>query len=800
MYRLASIARPALLLVTLVVIVPGCSWWNGSDDKDAATTVADQPGFSAAPLRVLPVDAMSKANFALPNSFVQTVQELVDTEVDRSLRVRTPSQLLVRRRLDEPLLHSLAIQRNVLLPRQQIKRVGGLCFIPPVHYDSSQDMAGDIRLESNEVRISHQLLDGGFGGLLDDGSSTVRLLRRLQRLVVVVSATPENLVWWRSLNSFNEVVDPVEGVAGATHPVVLLDARNLATDLPSNPLAWDAIGLIIWNDGDPSLMPTATRDALIDWVAAGGILLINTPAAAPGLIVSPLAELTPLNIGTAAEQALKTGDQLGRFDVPRAVYRRALPSVEDYAEDLDDLLGPPTANDQEPAPFTVTEAAVVDPSSDQVAPGELPVKSSSLVGTGDWVPTQEGLLAERTLGRGRVLATTFDLNHQDIRNWDAAGNWFHTVVMRLPPRRWDMLQGHYTEGPGHDLPLGALRLSAITYRPNEPLALAGHDNDIATALARPYVQTETKIKTPSRSAVLRMMLSYVGVIVIGNYVLFRIVDRVQWAWIALPVLALGGVVYFIRALQLEIGFNRSQQGIGILQVYGDHPRGHLSQFTSVYSSLSESVDAVLPPDRGFVRLSSIAVVPDAPLEYRYANREGEGLIAFPLRSQTAALIHSEEIVDLGGAIEFQQAETDESDRKFGEFTNRSDIDLRDAWVIYNSKQIDLVAPLGDFRSGDTVSLTEDKWIDRLKWRADRLSSEAPSTAMSACFELAIAEETGIVLIGWSDRGVSQLAISPTRAVQENRTVIYGRWQAAQPTVPPPDLNRPPKFLLSDVGS
>lgn len=797
----AATGRFVLFLATIAMTATGCSWWNSSDKTENAAAPVDQPGFSVAPMRVLPVDAMSRANFARPNSFVQTVQELVDTEVDRSLRITTPSQTLLRRRLDEPLLQGLSLRRNVLLPRQQLKRVGALCFIPAIDFqDAARDPPGDMQLEANEVRIHHQLIDDGFGGLLHDGFSTVRLLRRLERLVVIVSTTPENMGWWRSLNSFNHVVDRIEGVSNPSHPCVLVDARNLATDLPSNSMAWDVIGVLIWNDGDPALMPSTTKQALVDWIAAGGTLLINTPAAAQSLVAEPFAELMPLKVGTAAEEALATESQLARFDVPRAAYDRPTLGADAYAESITQPFDGPSESSPDSEPYVVEDATLIDTSNDRPAPSDLPVKSSSIAAGAAWVSTQQNLIAERHIGRGRVLATTFDLNHEDFRQWDAVGNWFHTVVMRLPPRHWDRLQNYYAERGGRTLPVGPYRLSSISYSSGESPALAANDNDVASTIARPYVQSETKIKTPARSSVLRMMLSYIGVVVVANYVLFRLIDRVQWAWIALPILAVAGVVFFIRALQLEIGFNRSQQGMGVLQIYSDYPRAHLSQFTSVYSSLSESVDAVLPPESGFVRLSSIAVPPDGSLDYRYADRDGEGLVGFPLRSQTAAMIHSEEIVDCGGSIEYRPP----PDRGFsgqvaGEFVNHSEIDLRDAFVVYNSADADLVAAIGDLPRGATAALNDKKWISPDKWDSNMLSPQAPSTALADCLQLATSESTGVVLIGWTDRGFSQLQISPPRATQENRTVVYGTWSTGTTDLPSPDTDRPPKFLLSQGG-
>ena len=54
--------------------------------------------------------------------------------------------------------------------------------------------------------------------------------------------------------------------------------------------------------------------------------------------------------------------------------------------------------------------------------------------------------------------------------------------------------------------------------------------------------------------------------------------------------ALAGTLAVVRQAQLDIGFVRSQTEIGMLELQGDLPRGHLSRYTAIYSSLSSIYD------------------------------------------------------------------------------------------------------------------------------------------------------------------------------------------------------------------
>jgi len=79
------------------------------------------------------------------------------------------------------------------------------------------------------------------------------------------------------------------------------------------------------------------------------------------------------------------------------------------------------------------------------------------------------------------------------------------------------------------------------------------------------------------------------------------------------------MVGVVRLAQLDIGFARSQTEIAMLETYGGHPRGHLTRYTALYTSLAtnytlrsdDPATVILPfaSDAGARRLAGLSRIP-----------------------------------------------------------------------------------------------------------------------------------------------------------------------------------------------
>lgn len=185
-------------------------------------------------------------------------------------------------------------------------------------------------------------------------SVTVRSLRQAVRLYGVVASTPSDL---------NFLADVVP--AGAQGAVAHLDLERL----PSNPLGWAALDVLVLNDVDTSALETGQRQALETWLAQGGHLIVGGGAGA-SQTAAGLGDLLPVTVG--AVRRLDDLDGLGQF------------------------LGVPVAAD---GPYPVVDATLTE--------GEVLVEQDGMI-----------LVARRWFGAGSVDFLAFDAGLNPFSRWE----------------------------------------------------------------------------------------------------------------------------------------------------------------------------------------------------------------------------------------------------------------------------------------------------------------------------------------------------------------------------------------------
>ena len=211
--------------------------------------------------------------------------------------------------------------------------------------------------------------------------------------------------------------------------------------------------------------------------------------------------------------------------------------------------------------------------------------------------------------------------------------------------------------------------------PNPDVAGFGYDrlggvaawNDLSdcSRAARAALTSAAGIKIPNRQFVLWTLSLYLLVLVPANWALFRALGRVEWAWVAVPFLAVAGTWFVIHMAQLDIGFVRSRSEIAILEAQPDYRRGHLTRYIGLYTSLSTryaSRSPTTPPCRcrcshaGFGDRAKQS--PDT-VTLRRLDRSDESirLEDFLVNSASTGMVHSEEMWDLGGSFRLTEPVT-----------------------------------------------------------------------------------------------------------------------------------------------
>jgi hypothetical protein len=192
------------------------------------------------------------------------------------------------------------------------------------------------------------------------------------------------------------------------------------------------------------------------------------------------------------------------------------------------------------------------------------------------------------------------------------------------------------------------------FRPKSGMA-AWNDQSGASDASREALKVAAGISIPKGEFVLKVLAVYLIVLAPVNWAFFRMMGRVEWAWVAAPIMAIIGAVAVVRLAQLDIGFARSVTEIGVVEAQGDYSRAHITRYTALYTSLSSSYDLVF--DDASSLAQPFSSNPDfvlGPHDATYTvslRRDKElRLSGFQVASNSTQTVHCEQMADLGGAF------------------------------------------------------------------------------------------------------------------------------------------------------
>ncbi len=233
--------------------------------------------------------------------------------------------------------------------------------------------------------------------------------------------------------------------------------------------------------------------------------------------------------------------------------------------------------------------------------------------------------------------------------------------------------------------------------------------------ARAVLQEAAGIVIPKRDFVTWSLATYLIVLVPLNWLLFWAIRRVEWAWIAAPVIAIVSTVAVVRLAQLDIGFARSQTEIDVLEVHNDYPRGTLARYTALYTSLLTNYAVHAEPGTFILPFSAdpdFSMLPGQTSHVvTYESDPGAALTGFAVASNSTGLLHSEEMIDLGGRIDY--------DATGGELQNQSKFTIERAAAIRRTAQDEYqIAWIGDLPSGGRAKLNFHKADPDFHWSLD----------------------------------------------------------------------------------
>jgi hypothetical protein len=848
--------RLAMLIGLLLGMVPGiagCGGCFGEDpiearrrrEEEAKKKEAEKPkdDVDFDRVRSLPRDESSTLNFAKSGHWIAAWQLARANNFDVSGELVSATTAGAGRASPVPgTPFRLRTVRPAPLPRGQAKLFESQFFVPAQVPNPENDGVGKALWMESSLRYRRG------GRELKRTREIITRMPDYQYYLIVLSDDPDRYGYLGRMQSVSPPCQTAgDSISGdIMHYRIAFPRKEGRLPLPSAPLAWTSIAYIVWDGMNPNRLSLAQQQALLDWVHWGGQIVVSGPNSL-GLLRNSFLDAYLPALGEDAVELVPA-------DLEALNDRWSLFSERESTA---------------PRLFSSPERPLV---------GVRLVPHPSAVA----LPDTDGLVLERTVGRGRIVVSAFSLTDRSVVNWPSYDSFLNACLLRRPRRKFtDLPRAGGPQTAWADLPASVnIEDGRITTRsryftrdvgfgPPQPgnrrdltsvSNVAGwHDDGASAEAARRTLSQAAGIQVPDASFVFRTLAIYLVVLVPANWLVFRLLGRVEWAWLAAPLIALVGAGVVIRLAQLDIGFARSRTEVGILELQGGYPRAHLTRYMALYASLSTAFDL------SFDDPSALALPFPEALPYRVDSslsdlelRRGRTceLSGFLVKSSAAGYIHSEQFVPLDGAIDV----VSDADGRWT-LQNASQLALRDVGVLLGGDEGQVLrAWLGDVRPETSVPLRFEK-ADRgspcfAEWRQspeccsshrmqiqlfaerdtdgdDLLSEDEWGAAQPLGDFSAIAEsESGITredleraietsragtlslgrhldlacdnwplhpgdmrLIGWTDQAVPGVSVSPSPAQNVAQTLVVVHLKYGALPLARPDVN-----LLSDVDA
>jgi hypothetical protein len=549
--------------------------------------------------------------------------------------------------------------RPVALSKGKPKNIECLFFVPQTN---------------QKVNLATEIVERGLGLRILSGA-VINAMPSYQYHFVVLAKEPTRYSYIKTLDSV-DVPYHGETEFDATEDALHYRVEQLdvskTISLSDNPLTWTTTAYILWDEVDPAVFTPAQERALVDWIHWGGQLIISGPDSLDLLKGSFLDRYLP-----------------ARSSGPRRI----------VADDLAQLNEDQLVNGEKIGWLISTERVPGQPLLPTVPWSGVKL---DIVDGAKALPYTGNLLAERQVGRGRIVVSAMQLSERDLINWKSGfESLFNACLLRRKPRVYR--EGIYG-GPTllwdatNDPSLSERRLDArLTtklnffardsgvetayrheviedeqfqqydqfgqpqsireYRPPAASGGIGAWNDFSATAneARSALREAAGVEVPDSSFVVVCLVAYLTVLVPLNWLLFHTLGRIEWAWIAAPLIAIAGTWVVVEQARLDIGFVRAQTEIGLLEQQPGHPRAHLSRYTALYTSLSTTYDlefgnltTLAAPFPSSAEGNMLRGASHVPIDFQ--RHDSVRLTGLPVSSASTQLVHSEQMFALDGAI------------------------------------------------------------------------------------------------------------------------------------------------------
>ncbi len=807
------------------------------EQRDAIETVSDQV--------TLPTDSETKQLTAKPGHWHETQQQFKSNREDLQVvavgsitRGSTPALIPGTNTLND-------YSRRTSLPKGQTKTIDLQSFVPISAAKTDEDpfAAVNSKLNFQTELLSWPLMTPILQTPIRYPANELRP-HEFQLVVVSPQAlsyeylTVLDAVYWRKDEGLTE------DYRTQSYKVALVKPKENRYAVPRSMLTMTATAVVIWDDVSADDLSADQQTALIDWLHWGGQLLISGPSSWSRLQNSFLAPYLPATTAETTEFTTTDFETLSNYWLTEDMSERK-------SRDPLEIVGPPVAGLR----LNLNERGQWLPHS-----GELVAESQ--VGRGRIVMTaypmrepriyrwkyygsffSSGLLRRypRTVIRTpdeRLLAQVWEEPFQNSILDPRLHSNFRILSRDLPLSNrpgsrlaTDAVTSGEAGSVENRLPQDEATAPALAQETNRNFALApespreelrwggggGTWNDFSGLSYQAIIALKAAagIELPSRTTILYLLGGYLLCLVPLNWLVFRSIQRLEFAWVAAPIMALIGVVVVTKVASLDIGFARRTTEVSLLELHGDHPRGHLTKFLALYTSLSTNYavefaenDSVALPLGDFGRTQARAAASVKNMRTAYGRSEGVRLEPVTVYSNSTEMLHAEQLVTLPGSLSLGSSSTSDD-----AIRNQTGLDLKAAVVVrcVEDGRIE-IAWIGELASGQVAAvqfeasdLTEPipQWSDNLSTQPimpSQSSDEEVDTLWVGGILREVLVKTPLVpgqtrLVGYTDNRPGKLEVLPTSDQFDGRCVVVAH-------LTPQSLGDilPDKKILSKIAS
>lgn len=608
-----------------------------------------------------------------------------------------------------------------------------------------------------EKELNLELLQPGAIRYEELWQVPVRLLPPHQMLVVVLSKESANhFASWNRLPSClpagSDREDPMTLDLQRYYRMVLPEDSDKGF-LSPHPLTWSSISHVIWDGLPPDSLSVSHQQAMLDWLHWGGQLVLIGGAGPTYSIFreSFLGNILPAD--PTGENALLGEAELKPLS--EAYPPTVLPAIP--------LEQDPTNPRAQPEPVPAMGGAykraapILPPKGRPIfVTGLRPHPGTSTISLGEGSPHL--LAVEARVGRGRITMLTINPTDPSLVAWPGLDTLIRRVILRRPEEAataaasntFGMVPHGAAQLEGPDLSwyriasrdvgaeaeamkakasLAARQVPMPNGRYGSPLKYGvpanqgsspstpeenainrigvaeWRDTSALPRLCRDTLEKASGITVPSSQFVLKVILAYIIAVVPLNWLVFKLLlNRREWAWIVVPLLALGFAVGVERVAAYDMGYDSACDEIDLLEVQAEYPRAHLSRFAALYTTGRAKYTIAYPNEPSAVALpynNERSISGEDVTTAVWQSYPVPALQSFTVQPRSLAMFRGEQMLGLSGPIAL------ESDQARRMIVNRSEFELRDAVLVdFAGGGQRRETYLGSIAAGASIELSE----------------------------------------------------------------------------------------------